>query len=273
MSKMNHHIRMHHIHDKHKMHSKKRKADGEVSTSTVVSVNDSLAICDDGDGDDDDAGSVQSDSYCYSEDMLNEAVLKMKIHEESAQKIALSYTEELVHLDMNPILQEERIVTACEEVDKQVQDVVNSVPALNAKIPKIFHLISYLALFLSIPIWGMTISAGSSNEKLLFCFIGSLLFSFFLFFAYAAHFVYFHWKQEKVLRRLKNPFLITIIQFYYIISSLIIGWVSYTLSGGKFPQLLFYLIVLFLPVFLGKGLVRIEWFRDVFVQVSSKSIS
>ena len=160
-----------------------------------------------------------------------------------------------------------------QSIESPEKDVVNSVPTLNTIIPKIFHIITYLALFLSLPIWGLTISAGSSNEKLLFCFIGSLLFSFFLFFAYAAHFVYFHWKQEKVLRRLKNPFLITIIQFYYIISSLIIGWVSYTLSGGKFPQLLFYLIVLFLPVFLGKGLVRIEWFRDVFVQVSSKSIS
>ena len=40
----------------------------------------------------------------------------------------LSYTDELVHLDMNPILQKEQIVTACKEEDKQVQDVVNSVP-------------------------------------------------------------------------------------------------------------------------------------------------
>jgi len=47
-----------HIHDKHKMHSKKRKADEEVSTSTVVSVDDSLVIYGDGDGDDDDAVSV-----------------------------------------------------------------------------------------------------------------------------------------------------------------------------------------------------------------------
>ena len=54
-----------HIHDKHQMHSKKRKAHGEVSTglastSTVVSMGDSLAVH--GDGDDDDAVSVQSDS-------------------------------------------------------------------------------------------------------------------------------------------------------------------------------------------------------------------
>ena len=47
---MNRHIRIHHIHDKHKMHSKKLKADGEVSTSSVVLVNDSLAIYGDGDG-------------------------------------------------------------------------------------------------------------------------------------------------------------------------------------------------------------------------------
>jgi hypothetical protein len=117
-----------HIHDKHKMHSKKRKADEEVSTSTVVSVDDSLVIYGDGDGDDDDAVSVQSDSYCYSNDILNEAVLVMKIREDIAHKNALSYTRELIHLDMNPILQEEWIVTACDDEDKQVQDVVNSVP-------------------------------------------------------------------------------------------------------------------------------------------------
>ena len=52
----------------------------------------------------------------------------MKIRQEVAQENALSYTGELVNLDMNPILQEERIVTDCEEVNKHVQDVVNSVP-------------------------------------------------------------------------------------------------------------------------------------------------
>ena len=40
----------------------------------------------------------------------------MKIRQEVAQENALSYTGELVNLDMNPILQREWIVTACEEI-------------------------------------------------------------------------------------------------------------------------------------------------------------
>ena len=86
---------------------------------------DSLAII--SDGDDDDAVSVQSDSYCYSDDILNEAVVVMKSCEVDAEENASSYTRKFVHLDMNPILQEELIVTACEEEDKQMQDVVSSV--------------------------------------------------------------------------------------------------------------------------------------------------
>ena len=52
----------------------------------------------------------------------------MKIRQEVAQENALSYTDELVCLGTNHILQKERIVTACKEEDKQVQDVINSVP-------------------------------------------------------------------------------------------------------------------------------------------------
>ena len=150
------------------------------------------------------------------------------------------------------------------------KDVVNSEPSLNEKIPKIFLIISYFALFLSLPIYGLTASAVGSSEKLFFCFIGSGLFSLFLFFIYATNYLYFYWKEEKMLKRLRNPFLVTLIQFYYLISSLVIAWVSYTLSEGEFPQLLFYLVVLFLPVFLGKGSVRIQRIRDVFVRMSNK---
>ncbi len=150
------------------------------------------------------------------------------------------------------------------------KDVANSEPSLNEKIPKNFLIISYFALFLSLPIYGMTVSAVSNSEKLFLCFIGSVLFSLFLFFNYAANYLYFYWKEEKMLQRLRNPFLVTLIQFYYLISSLIIAWVSYTLSEGEFSQLLFYLVVLFLPVFLGKGSVRIQRIRDVFVRMSNK---
>ena len=38
------------------------------------------------------------------------------------------------------------------------KEVVDSEPSLNVKIPKIFLLISYIALFISLPIYGMTVS-------------------------------------------------------------------------------------------------------------------
>ena len=79
-----------------------------------------------------------------------------------------------------------------QSVKSSEKDVVNSEPSLNKKIPKIFLIISYFALFLSLPIYGMTVSAVNSSEKLFFCFIGSGLFSLFLFFGYTANYLYFY---------------------------------------------------------------------------------
>ena len=110
---------------KQKEQSKKRKADG----STVGLIGDSDSDGD-GDYDNDDAVSVQSDSYCYSGDIMTKAVSEMRDQDQAAGVKALSYTEGMDPLDMNPILRGERIVIACEEEEDEdpMQDTVSSIP-------------------------------------------------------------------------------------------------------------------------------------------------
>jgi hypothetical protein len=151
--------------------------------------------------------------------------------------------------------------------------VMDFKPSLNVKIPKNSLLISYISLFLSLIVWGLTLISESPMQRLFFCFIGSILFSIYLFLEYISYFLYIHWKQKNMINKLRNPLLVTLLQIYYYLWCFTIAWISYTFSGEEFPELLFYLIVLFLPVFVGKGSVRIQRVRDIFIDVSSIELS
>ena len=139
-----------------KEQAKKRKADG----STVVLIDD----CD-GDGDhyyddddNDDAVSVQSDSYCYSGDIMTKAVSEMKDQEQAAGVTALSYTEGMYPLDMNPILHGEQIVIACEEEeeDEPMQDTISSIP-----VPEL----PYTSFNSFAKIYSPNVKEGEHNQK------------------------------------------------------------------------------------------------------------
>ena len=152
-------------------------------------------------------------------------------------------------------------------VETKIND---SIPTLNEKIPKNFLLISYFALVLSLLVWIITYLSESSTQKLIFCLIGGSLFGLYLFLEYLGYFIYIHWKKEDMIKKLIHPMLATSMQYYYYISCFFIAWVSITLSEGDVPLLFLYLIILFFPVFVGKGAVRIGRLRNYVLKNSKK---
>ena len=73
-----------------------------------------------------------------------------------------------------------------------------------------------------------------------------------------------------MIKKLIHPMLATFMQYYYLISCFFIAWVSLTLSEGDVPLLFLYLIILFFPVFVGKGAVRIGRLRDFIIKISAR---
>ncbi|MFX0123560.1 MAG: hypothetical protein ACFFAE_07945 [Candidatus Hodarchaeota archaeon] len=124
-------------------------------------------------------------------------------------------------------------------------------------ILKILIFLCYFILITNLVIWVISFQLQGSNIFLFVILIGSILFSFFLFLETISFII-----DLSLSQRDHSPFLLNgsipriVNQFYYIISTVYIGWAGLITVGGFNFNTVIILFSLYFPVILSKASIR-----------------